>query len=235
MTVDVLLWPAAVLRPSQAAIDPVAFTRSGGRSLAGVEPVTTTDRGYWSAAFKGVVLASAPQRRLWNGIRTYLGGRAGVIALPAWSFDSAPWLPGSVQGKFMTPHDDGAFFSDGSGYSQPGIIVELVTAAAIGDTSMILRLVYGIDDLSGTRFSYQHALYEVGIPTAVDGDLWTVDVFPDVRAAIPAGAPLEFDLPTVLVHLATDRDMDATLSRGGVDRADVSFVEAVDYWNDLFA
>ncbi|WP_428673717.1 hypothetical protein [Reyranella sp.] len=233
MAIDVPLWPPGILTPAQASVDPVAFTRKGGRSLAGLQLATTTDRGYWAAAYKGVALSGKQQRRQWNLTRQRLGGMAGVIAIPAWSFDSAPWLPGTVRGKFLTPHSDGSPFSDGSLYSQAGIVVELVNAAEIGDTSVTLRLVYGIDDLGGVRFSHDHALYETGMVTDVDGDEWTVDVFPDVRAPIPAGVQLEFDMPTVLVHLATDREMDLTLSRGTLDKADVSFIEAVDYWADL--
>lgn len=233
MPSDVLVWPAAVLRPSQVSCDPVAFTRAGPRSLSGLQRVTTTDRGYWAVAYRGVLLHTVAQRRVWNAIRTTLGGRAGVIAIPVWSYDSAPWLPGTEHGRFLVPHSDEATFSDGGRYSQAGILVELATAAATGDTTMTLRARYGLDDLCGVRFSYRHALYETGRLVERAGDLWTVEVFPDVRAAIPAGVTLEFDLPTVLVHLATDREMDTSLSVTRADRRDVAWVEAGDYWNDL--
>jgi hypothetical protein len=98
-----------------------------------------------------------------------------------------------------------------------------------------LRIVGGIDELTGTRFSYNHALYELGIPTAVDDDEWTMPVFPAIRAPIPADALLNFTLPTCLVRLATDRAMDVSLTAGNFDRADVSFVEAVEFWNDAAA
>lgn len=230
---DILVWQAAVLRPASLMASPVPFTRGGGRSLGGIERTIRTDRGYWAIAYKGIALHDVQTRRYWNVLRNALNGRSGLVAVPAWSFDSAPWLAGTVHGRLLTPHSDGSTFSDGSQYSQPGIIVELATAASIGDTEATLRLVYGIDDLSGVRFSYQHALYETGRVTAVDGADWTVEVFPEIRADIPEGAALELDLPTCLVHLATDREMDGSLSRGTFDKADVSFVEAVDYWADL--
>lgn len=233
MTDTIFLWPEAMLKPGQVMANPVPFTRGGGPSLGGVERVTRTDRGFWSIGFKGVPLYTAAQRRCVNWLRTSLSGRAGLVAVPALSIDSAPWLAGTTRGRFLTTHSDGAGFSDGSRYSQPGIVVEMAAAAAIGDTSVTLRLVYGLDDLCGIRFSYNHALYETGVVTALDDDLWTVEIAPDIRAAIPEGALLELDRPTCLVHLATDKELDTALSRGAVDRIDVSFLEAVDYWNDL--
>ncbi len=229
-----IIWPKKILQPASIMPNLVPMSRSGGPSLGGLERVTRTDRGWWEIGYKGVLLKSTAQRRCWNAIRVSLSGRAGLLSVPVWSHDSTPWLAGTTLGKFVLPHaPDYTFFSDGSGYEQPGIIVELVDAVEIGDTSVKLRLIYGVDDFSGARFSYQHALYECGVPTAVDDDEWTMPIFPAVRAPIPADAELEFDVPTCLVRLKEDGDMDVNFSAGGFDKVDVSFVEAVDAWNDL--
>lgn len=232
---DILVWPAAVLKPQQVLPSPVPMSRSGGVTLGGTEFPTRTDTGYWSIAFKGVLLGTPAHRKQWNLVRTRAGGRAGLLAVPVVSFDTSPWAAGTVNGRTLTTHSDGTRFSDGGRYSQPTIIVEMVEAAAIGARLVTLRRIAGIDELSGVRFSYNHALYETGMPTLVDGDDWTVEIFPAIRAAIPAGAALEFDLPTCLVHLATDRAMDVSLSIGNVDRRDVAFLEATDYWSALAA
>jgi hypothetical protein len=231
--VDPIVWPGDVLRPSQIMANPVPFTRSGGRSLGGIERSTRTDRGYWSIAYKGVPLGTPARRRMWNAIRISLDGCSGIAAVPAWSYDSAPWLAGTTLGRRLVPHSDGSIFSDGSEYTQPAIVVEMAVAAAIGDTSVTLRVVANITELSGVRFSYNHALYETGVPTAVVGALWTVPIVPAIRAAIPISAALEFDRPTCLVHLATDRAMDVSLSGGNNDKPDVAFIEAVDFWADV--
>jgi len=227
-----LIWPS-LLVPAQIEVNPTPFSRSGGVSLGGLERVIRTDRGWWEVAYKGVALYDDGQRRAWNRLRVSLSGMAGSVAVPIWSFDSAPWLPGTVNGKFLTPHSDGSPFSDGSMYSQPGIVVEMAVAAEVGDTSVALRLVYGIEELAGTRFSYQHALYETGRVISIVDDVWTISVFPAIRADIPVDAALEFDLPTCLVRLATDREMDVSLTAGSFDRADVSFTEDCAHWNDL--
>jgi hypothetical protein len=233
MTADIVLWPDSVLKPAQVQFSPVPYSRSGGVSLGGLQRSLKTDRGYWKGALRGVALSSPEQRRAWNWVRTSVNGMAGLLAVPVLSFDSAPWLAGTVGGRFLTPHDDDTSFSDGSLYGQPGIIVEMAAAAAIGATAVTLRAVYGLEELSGIRFSYDHAFYETGLPTAVDGDEWTVPVVPAIRAAIPQDALLELDRPTCLVHLASDDAMDGAFTRGGADRCDVEVVEATDYWNDL--
>lgn len=220
-----------LLCPEQAQINPVPFSRGGGPTLGGLDRSTRTDVGYWSIFFKGIALHSTALRRLWNATRIELGGKAGLLDVPAWSPDVNPWPAGSVDGHYLTTHSDDTPHSDSTLYGQPAITVELVSALAIGATSARMRILGGIDDLSGTRFSYQGALYEVGL-ASLSGEVWSARIFPSVRAAIPAGASLEFSRPTCLVHLASDREMDVTLSAGRFDRVDVAFVEAVDIWND---
>ncbi|WP_439611507.1 hypothetical protein [Reyranella sp.] len=230
---DFIRWPTAVLKP--AAIEPnvVPFSRSGGRTLGGLERSTRTDLGWWSIAYRGVTLAKPASRRMWNALAADLSGMATPVVVPVWSLDSAPWPAGTVNGRMLVPHSDGLTFSDGSLYSQPAIGVTLVNALAIGATQATLRIGFGIDELTGVLFSYGHALYKTGMPLAIDGADWTVRLAPAVRAPIPAGAALEFGLPTCLVRLASDREMDVMSSVGKVDKRDVAFVEDVAYWNDL--
>jgi hypothetical protein len=228
---DPLIWPS-FLAPAQILANPVPFSRSGGVSLGGLERTTRTDRGWWMIDYKSVALYTVARRRIWNAFRVSLSGASGSFVIPVWSFDTSPWAAGTVEGKSLTPHSDDSPFDDESLYEQPTIIVTMGVAAALGDTSVTLRIGYGIDELTGTRFSYNHALYELGIPTAVVDDLWTMPVFPAIRAAIPIDAALEFDLPTCRVRLASDREMDVSLTAGGFDRADVSFREDTAFWND---
>lgn len=232
---EILEWPSAILKPAAIEANVVAFSRSGGVTLGGLQRVVRTDRGWWSVAYKGIALDTPAQRRVWNAIAAHCGGMAGLMAVPVWSFDSAPWPVGTVNGRVLVPHSDGTSHGDGSLYAQSPIRVTLVDAVAIGATSVKLRIGGGIDELTGVRFSYEHALYRTGIPTLVDGTDWTVPVSPAIRAPIPAGADLEFGLPTCLVRLADDRTMDVRLSSGRFDLVDAAFVEAADYWSDLAA
>lgn len=232
---DIIRWPSAILKPASIEPNVVAFTRSGGRTLGGLERVVRTDRGFWSIVYRGVPLATPSERRLWNVLAEHCGGAAGLLEVPVWPFDTAPWPAGTVNGRLLTGHSDGSSFSDDALYAQPAIGVTLVNAVAIGATSVTLRIGYGIEDLAGVRFGHQGALYRTGAPTSITGSDWTVPVSPAIRAAIPAGADLELGLPTCVVRLASDREMDVIFSRGGVDRRDVAFLEAADYWTDLAA
>jgi hypothetical protein len=223
------LFPAKAIRPNM-----VPFSRSGGRTIGGVSRPIRTDLGYWSVVYPEMVIHTVAQRRTWNAIRTKLSGMSGYVIVPVPSFDTAPWLD-EDQGTFSVPHSDDSPFDDETEYSSPNIVVEMVDAVSIGDTSVTLRLINGAEDLVGVRFSYNHALYETGPLTEVDGDEWTVPIFPAARTAIPASAPLDFDNPTCMCHLAADNAMDVSLGLASIDNVSVSFVEAVDYWNDLAA
>lgn len=228
---DWTFWPPN-LCGFQIEANIVPFTRSGGKSLGGIERTIRTDRGHWKVARNDIVLRGVERRRAWNAIRTQLGGRSGLIALPVYSGDTAPLIAGTWPAP-VVPHSDGSTFGDGTGYLSSAIEVRMHSTATIGATVVNLRIVTAAADLAGVRFSYQHALYETGPAISVDGGVWQVPIFPAIRAAIPAGARLEFDRPTCLMRLASDDAMDVSLSRPAVERLSVAFTEAVDYWSDL--
>ncbi|MDO5895125.1 hypothetical protein [Agrobacterium sp. Azo12] len=230
---DILVWPKDLLTPLTCEPRVIPFSRSGGRSLGGFDPAVRTDRGFWSIELSDVPVSSVAQRRTWLAIRTALGGRSGLIAVPAWSQDVAPYASGMFEEPVFVPHDDDTPFSDGSLYRQGAIAVQSVGETAIGATVIKLRVINAEDNLVGVRFSYQHALYETGPAIDVDGDVWTVPLSTTIRATIPDGADLEFDNPTCLCHLASDDQMGALVDPVPFERRSVSFIEANDYWNQL--
>lgn len=232
----ILHWPCCTLRPQRIGINLVPFTRSGGRSLGGIEPAIRTDLGFWAIDYQNVVMQArhADAWRTWNAIRTRLGGRSGLVVVCAKSGLVAPYPGGRFVAPARVPHSDGTPFSDGTLYEQDAISVVSVGMTMIGATVMKLRIINADDDLVGVRFSFDHALYETGPAIDIDGDVWTVPVSPSVRADIPDGAELNFGSPTCLCRLADDRGMDITNDR--IERVaypSVSFVEATDYWNRL--
>jgi hypothetical protein len=232
--VDFVTWPADRLPARSIDANPVAFSRSGGRTIGGRQRVIRSDRGYWSIA-ASFQLGSTVQRRTWNAVRTGLGGMAGLLILPVWTWDTAPYASGEFEGEILTPHSDSTPFSDMALYAQNSIVIESADAMPIGATTMRLAIVEAEADLAGVRFSYQHAMYETGPASLVSGDIWTVPIFPPVRAPIPAGVELEFNLPTCLVRLADDRGLDMSMNPSGISEHTVQFNEATDYWSDLAA
>ena len=231
--VDFINWPTSLLRPARALAAQVPFTRSGGRSLGGIARYTRTDKGFWRITLTDVTLWSPEMRREWNMIRTELNGQAGLVAVPCWSIDSAPYPSGKRERPTIYTHEDDTFFDDSTGYYEGSIRLATASYAPIGATTIVLRQI-NASGVEGIRFSYQHALYETGrITEQVGIDEYRVPIFPAVRAAIPGGAWLEVDNPTCLCRLADDRGMDIELSAAQIDQATVDFVEAVDVWNDL--
>lgn len=232
---SLLYWPKRTLTPKETPANLVPFTRGGGKVLNGMERATRTDKGSWSVELQGISIGGRDydKKRTWNALRVALGGRAGLIVVPVWSWDTAPYASGKFEQLVTTVHEDDTTFDDGTVYVQGAIDIVMEETAAISANIVTLRRIQAADNLAGIRFSYNHALYETGPAIDVDGDLWTVEIFPSIRATIPAGAPLECDEPTCLVRLADDRGMD--IAQGKRERQDVSvaFVEAVDYWNDL--
>ncbi|MGO6737119.1 hypothetical protein ACC732_04380 [Rhizobium ruizarguesonis] len=234
--VDIIEWPFCTLTPQQVAPCLVPFTRSGGKSLGGVEPVVRTDLGYWTVDYSGVVIQNRyrNQWKVWQAIRQKLGGRSGLIAVRVPSSLSAPYASGHFEPTSEMPHDDDTTFGDDTEYLQTAISVVSVGVTPIASTSIKLRIINAEADLVGVRFSYNHALYETGPVIEIDGDTWTVPISPSVRELIPDGADLNFDRPTVLCHLSEDRGMD--ISQDAITkntRPNVSFIEATDYWNSL--
>lgn len=233
---DIIEWPKCLLRPQQVQANVVAFTRSGGKSLGGVEPVTRTDLGYWAIDYNGIVMQNRnhDQWRTWQAIRQKLGGRSGLIAVPVPASLSAPYVSGNFEPTQETEHSDDVPFDDDTDYVQGAISVVSSGLTAVGATIIKLRIINAAANLAGVRFSFNHALYETGPAIDIDGDVWTVPISTTVRELIPDGADLIFDQPTCLCHLAEDRGMDVTQDAiGKVARPNVSFVEATDYWNSL--
>jgi len=229
-----LYWPVDVLKPQAAPFNPRPFTRSGGRSLGGINQASRSDRGYWVGSYENIAFRRGTQfdqRRAWEALSTAIGGMSGLVIVPVCA--TAQWAsPGFTNfAPLLTPHDDGAPFDDGAMYYQGVVDIEMAAVAPIGATIVTLRLI-NAPVVSGVRFSYQHAMYKTGrIISQPTENTYQVEVFPTIRSPIPANAKLEADKPTVLCHLATDAEMDIEFVSGRMPRPSVSFVEAVDYWN----
>lgn len=230
---SIIVWPHKLLTPAgcRAYVNP--FTRSGGRTLGGVKPSYRTDLGYWAIDLVNLPLVTTAQKRTWDAIDTYLGGTSGRIAVPAWAMDSAPYESGREEPQALVPHSDDSTFSDGTMYLQSAISVVSVGVTAIGATQMSMRIIKGAADLSGVRFSYNHALYKTGRVLSIEDDIWTVEITPSVRELIPAGADLEFDRPTCLCNLVEDDGMKRAINANRIEMASLSFAEDVYYWGSL--
>ncbi|RDE07897.1 hypothetical protein [Pelagibacterium lacus] len=232
---DIIHWPAELLAPQSSPFDLRPFSRTGGRSLGGLSRSTRTDRGWWIGSYNNIVFrrTNFDQARTWNALRVAIGGASGLVAVPVCSTALWAGLGISDFSRPELPHDDDTFFDDDTGYTQGNVLLEMASFAALGSTVVTLRLI-DLEHVSGVRFSYQHAMYETGrVLAQPTSNTYQVEIFPAIRAPIPANAILEAERPTVLCHLASDSEMDRDPGLTGTGRASVNFVEAVDFWNDL--
>ncbi|WWT40010.1 hypothetical protein [Nostoc phage Nsp-JY10] len=230
----VIEWPIELLTPGSVRASVVPFTRGGGTTLGGITPSVRTDLGYWAIDYMTILLRNRDKAQwsVWNAIRQKLGGRSGPILVPVRSALSAPYESGRYEEPALLPHSDGSSFSDGSLYLQGSISVQAVGTVSVGSTAMRMRMIKGAPNLAGVRFSYGNALYETGPASDIDGDIWSVPIWPAARSIIPDGAYLEFDRPACVCRLADDRGMDIdqnTLSKHAI--TSVSFIEDVEYWS----
>lgn len=228
----VLVWPHELLPPSECNAYPKPFTR-GSTTLGGTKLSQRTDEGPWMIEMKDIPIYSKEQKRTFDAINMYLGGSSGRIAVPAWAMDTAPYVSGDEEPLVDVPHDDDTTFDDGTEYEQGAISVVSSGVTAIGATTIKLCIINAAEDLSGVRFSYEHALYLTGRVLNVDGDVWEMEITPSVRAVIPAGADLEFDRPTCLCKLQEDDGMQRAINPDRFEQVSVSFIEDTDYWNRL--
>lgn len=232
---EILVWPYRLLKPASNPADVVPFTRGGGRVIGGASPAYRTDLGHWRVDLENVTLVTPAQKRAWDAISAYLGGKSGRIAVPIWAMDTAPYASGLEESDILVPHSDGTTFGDGTEYLQSPISIISQGVTGIGATVMSMRIIDGADDLSGTRFSYNHAAYKISQVLDVVGDVWTVRITPSVAAIIPDGVDLEFHRPTCLCNLVSDTGMRRGMNADRIETYSVSFIEDVLYWNQLAA
>lgn len=234
---SVIHWPHQLFEmKGKPAFHQCSFTRTGGRTLSGRELVTQTDLGFWRATFANIMVMANNLRHeeAWNAIRVALQGRAGLVIVPAFHVGSRVQLLARSQ-EGLTNFSDGTTFSDGSSYFSEPALVRMEEEAQIGATVVKLRALKPGLSLTGMRYSYLHALYETGPVIERQGDVVQVPIFPATRARIPAGSLLNITMPTCLMHLTTDREMDLSHGVSPVTLKTINFVEAIDYWDRIAA
>lgn len=231
--VDIIHWPGSLLTPESSPFNVRPFSRTGGRTLGGLSRSIKTDRGWWIGSYNNIVFRRTgyDQIRTWNALRVAIGGMSGLVAVPVCSTEL--WAGMGLEFGAKVPHDDDTPFDDETFYDQGAVQLEMASYAPLGSSVVTLRLI-DLPDPSGVRFSYQHAMYETGrVLEQPTTQTYRVEVFPAIRAPIPADAILETEKPTVLCRLASDGEMDIDLGIYRIPRPSVNFIEATDYWNDL--
>lgn len=225
-------WPPA-LRFSEVMLELRGLTRTGGQTFSGIEQVVGSPAARWV----GTMTVPIADRRYgrpehqdavlaWRWMKA--GGRASTILVPAKDGRGPAHRARIVPCGYAVSHDDGAMFSDGSGFGQTFTGATLAEAASMNATQIRINLPAGLELLPGMRFSMPGGrLHEIVDLIDQAGTIWTVQAGPWTWAAWPAGTPLEFDQPLCRMRLASDEAGSLSLSLNRFSTPTIEFVEAL--------
>lgn len=216
-------WPCLALVSQDIAFNIASRSLSGPASVSGVSQVVASDAGIWTARLGNIVILSRDHVLAFRALAALLDGRLGTILVPA-SRAFQP-VPTEARGAYeAVVHDDGATFSDGSGYRNRVIDVVAAAAAPARATTMTVEVRVAGDIQPGHYFSIDERLYRVRSFDAASGAL---GFRPVLREAVAAGTPLEFDDPVCRMRLAGDAEMDLELAMRRTALPSVNFIEAL--------
>lgn len=230
-------YPWDVLRPGklQPGWELGGTVIGSGPTAAGIMPVTRTDGGgFWKVGFGQVSTHLPARRRSWTALTRIAKGGVQPIVVPCRQIMDQPYpLVGGVPLTSLpdVPHSDDAAFSDDSEYSSSTMSVQLVSAAALRDTTLTVDLIVGNDFQGGEFFSIDHEtlryrLYNISTVAQNDDATWSITIDPPLRAAVPADTFLEFDYPKCVMRIASMGEMDAGFEPYWFGEQNVSFIEA---------
>lgn len=236
---NLLYFPPSLDRDRTIMWELMGRTISGGKSLAGPQPVARLDGGgLWTARIGDVQLSSADEVRAWRAMSALLDGGATAIVLTY--RDTRHYPAPTVNGVRYTTadavtHSDGATFSDGAGYSQSTVSATVETAAALRATTIDITIAIGASLRGGEHFSIEHdtlshRMYRIGSVTEAGG-VSTCTIRPPLREAVAAGTLIEFDRPKCVMRLQEPGGMDLTLTRREFGQASTAFIESFPPWN----
>ncbi|MGY2052967.1 hypothetical protein [Methylobacterium sp. JK268] len=229
-----LAWPSALI-PSSENWRPHGGTRTGGQALDGSEQLVASPSMRWMAT---LTIPCHTKARILAARRVIAYGRAQTWLVGPWEYSRVPWAT-DAYGRLITPDLlrrpslDGTPFADAGATAIADTLVPatVASAAALNATTLTLARTLGtvfrdpdvvsttLGDLEpGMLFGIAgrlHAIVEVGGAT--------VSFRPWLRAAAPAGTPVDLVSPQCTMRLASDDTgpLELQLSRFGTITLDL--------------
>ena len=227
--VTVHYMPSA-LKARGIAFNPRGMTITGPVSLSGRSQVAAYDAGYWMATLDVATLGQGDDVLAFRALRAEMEGGANHVLVPAFDQGQAPWP--AAGGQAANENDDiawsdGVFFSDGSGWFKPAIIVNVAADAALRATSLVVDIVTAGTLKAGMYFSLvgggMHVIRSI---LASSGSQRTLHIWPPLRAPAITGRRCEFERPVCRMRLVSDQEADLALGRLWMAQPSMTFVEA---------
>ena len=192
--------------------------------------VEASGGGIWINENEEVNLRTPGHVRLWRAIEEYLAGGATPIVVPMCDRRQYPAPAGFT--PEAVPHSDDTPHSDGTGYAQPFVDVELDASAALRATTADFFVLRAGDIRPGMFFSILHPtwhwrLYRIQqIVETLTGDVMTVKFGPGLREAAGTGTKIEFDTPRCLMKLPAEDAFSVSIRERRFASPSWRFVEA---------
>lgn len=197
---DAFTLPKCDLTPASINVGVISQTLSPGRSFTSREQLVHPDAGFWRIKYLGIPIRSRADALRWRENESRANGRNNPILVSVYE---AP-LSGTQ------------------------IVAEAAGTVNIGDTAITIIQSAGADIRAGMHFSDGTRLYRLVTVSDPDvNDVVTARIFPPARAVITATAALDFNDPVCRCRLATDGEMDISLSLLRFGTVDVEFLEDV--------
>lgn len=233
------IYDLCALPPSDVALDVVATSIDGGRSMSGItQAIDVSGGGYVAVSYGGIRLIDPATHLAWNALAGWLSGSVRRIIVPLQtdficpvnSLGEPPGLPLS-----RITHSDGRLFTDGTGYQQIINDIFIMGAAALNATTLSLNYPQGFTARAGQWFSIDHkskgprAYRIIAILQKITGgnDV-VVQIQPALREATVPSQPLEFWRPRGTFRLKPgSNDAWRYVIPGVTGMVDVELVEAL--------
>jgi hypothetical protein len=235
--------PAAHLARS-LSWKPMRQTIRAPRSLSGATQRANMNGGtfLWMATFSEATLRTNRDHRQISALEAILDGGVTRIIVPRCDPRLIPWPV--VNGKPVTsiptvPHDDGTYWSDGTGYAGSAIVASLAQPAAAGATQVTLQIDRAGPFMAGEPFSIKHPvqswrLYTIAQIVSADAGVvegsaageMVVKIRGPLWEAVSAGTAAEFDHPRCTMVLRDVEDFSLTVEGWKWGQAGFVFLEA---------
>lgn len=230
-----LTFPTHLFNPARITMRPGGSVLSGGESLLGEQDVIRTDGGgYWIVTLAGIELLTNDQVRAWRAWEDHLDGGVQKVLVPVADVRNAPRpVVGGRLGRpsALVPLSDDPYFPEATAFATPWIVARAVSAAGMRATTMTIAVDRGARLRGGEVFAINHATrgrrcYRVGRVLNRNGQAATVTIRTPLREAVPAGAVVDFDWPSLVATLVPDADISPEIEYGRHGTVDITFREA---------
>lgn len=219
------IFPAHIFRHGSVKADPRPSLISGGVSLSGIEDVIETDRGGpWQITMSGINLRTPQTLRLWDMWTSFMPGRVFLVPLLSVGTSPRPSAGGGLARPSALQANDPNFPTQVR-YAAPYIVAQTDGNAALGATEVTINVIQGARIQGGERMSIGERAFKIERVLSGSAQQATVRVHPPARAAIGAGAAVNFEWPVVRCRLVVGQDLAPDVSFGRRAEVSISFVE----------